>query len=131
MVARSALRKAKMPTKSRKASKAPLKASLKPAPKLGKLPEWNLTDLYPSMDAPEITRDLAQVDSECTAFETTYKGKLAEEVAKPGGGEWLAAAVKRYEAIDDVMGRLSSYAGLVHAGNTVDAKISKFYGDVS
>jgi oligoendopeptidase F len=127
MVARSALRKAKMPTKSRKAADK----AAKTAPRLGKLPEWNLTDLYASIDAPEISRDLEQVDRECTAFEATYKGKLAEEVAKQGGGEWLAAAVKRYEAIDDVMGRLSSYAGLVHAGNTVDPKISKFYGDVS
>ena len=131
MVARSALRKAKMPTKSRKpANKAANKAA-KTAPRLGKLPEWNLTDLYASIDAPEISRDLEQVDKECTAFEATYKGKLAAEVATQGGGEWLAAAVRRYEAIDDVMGRLSSYAGLVHAGNTVDPKISKFYGDVS
>ncbi len=127
MIARSALRKAKMPTKSRKVAKVTLKA----APRLGKLPEWNLTDLYASIDAPEIIRDLEQVDKECTAFEVTYKGKLADEVARPGGGEWLAVAVKRYEAIDDVMGRLSSYAGLVHAGNTVDPKVSKFYGDVS
>jgi oligoendopeptidase F len=127
MVARSALRKAKMPTKSRKVPRV----APKPALKLGKLPEWNLTDLYLSMDAPEIRRDLEQIDRECTAFEATYKGKLTEELAKPGGGEWLAAAVKRYEGIDDVMGRLSSYAGLVHAGDTVDPKISKFYGDVS
>ena len=131
MVARSALRKAKMPTKSRKAAKPAPKASARVAPKLGKLPEWNLADLYPSMDAPEIARDLDHVDRECTAFEATYKGKLAVEVARDGGGEWLATAVKRYEAIDDVMGRLSSYAGLVHAGNTVDPKISKFYGDVA
>ena len=46
-------------------------------------------------------------------------------------GEWLAAVVKRYESIDDLMGRLGSYAGLIHAGDTVDADISKFYGDVS
>ena len=28
------------------------------------------------------------------------------------------------------MGRLGSYAGLVHAGNTVDPARTKFYGDV-
>ena len=28
------------------------------------------------------------------------------------------------------MGRLASYAGLVHAGNTVDPARAKFYGDV-
>jgi oligoendopeptidase F len=71
------------------------------------------------------------LDAECVAFENDYKGKLAERTAGEGGGRWLAGAVKRYEAIDDLAGRLSSYAGLVHAGDSVDAVISKFYGDVS
>ena len=97
----------------------------------GKLPEWNLSDLYAGIDAPEIARDLARMDAECVAFETNYKGRLAEQAAKEGGGKWLAEAVRRYEAIDDLAGRLGSYAGLVHAGDSVDPAISKFYGDVS
>ena len=97
----------------------------------GKLPEWNLSDLYAGMDAPEVARDLARMDAECVAFETDYKGRLAEGAAKEGGGKWLAEAVRRYEAIDDLAGRLGSYAGLVHAGDSVDPAISKFYGDVS
>src|SRR6202790_4923826 len=96
-----------------------------------KLPEWNLADLYSGIDAPEVTRDLARMDAECVAFETDYKGKLAEQTAGEGGGKWLAEAVRRYEAIDDLAGRLGSYAGLVHAGDSVDPAISKFYGDVS
>jgi oligoendopeptidase F len=32
--------------------------------------------------------------------------------------------------IDDLLGRLMSYAGLVYAGNTTDPKRAKFYGDV-
>src|SRR4051812_6887502 len=99
--------------------------------KPGKLPEWNLADLYSGIDAPEIVRDLDRMDAECIAFEQDYKGRLAQETAKDGGGVWLAAAVKRYEMIDDLAGRLGSYAGLVHAGDSVDAVISKFYGDVS
>ena len=39
--------------------------------------------------------------------------------------------MRRYEAIDDLAGRLGSYAGLIHAGDSVDPAISKFYGDVS
>src|SRR5438270_4494048 len=101
------------------------------ATRSGKLPEWNLADLYSGIDAPEIVRDLDRMDAECIAFEQDYKGRLAEETAKNGGGAWLAAAVKRYEAIDDLAGRLGSYAGLVHAGDSVDPAISKFYGDVS
>jgi oligoendopeptidase F len=99
--------------------------------KTGKLPEWNLADLYSGIDAPEVARDLEKMDAECVAFETDYKGKLAERTAGEGGGKWLAGAVGRYEAIDDLAGRLGSYAGLVHAGDSVDPAISKFYGDVS
>jgi oligoendopeptidase F len=120
----SALRKSTAPrkTNSRKAASSS---------RGGKLPEWNLSDLYSAIDAPEVTRDLDRLDAECVAFENDYKGKLAERTAGEGGGRWLAGAVKRYEAIDDLAGRLSSYAGLVHAGDSVDAVISKFYGDVS
>ncbi|MEH2550069.1 oligoendopeptidase F [Bradyrhizobium sp. AZCC 2262] len=97
----------------------------------GKLPEWNLADLYSGIDASEIARDLQKMNADCTAFETDYKGKLGENVARDDGGSWLAEAVRRYEAIDDLAGRLGSYAGLVHAGDSVDPAISKFYGDVS
>src|SRR6202142_16906 len=99
--------------------------------KTGKLPEWNLADLYSGIEAPEVVRDLARMDAECVAFETDYKGRLAERTAAEGGGKWLTEAVRRYEAIDDLAGRLGSYAGLVHAGDSVDPAISKFYGDVS
>src|ERR1700692_1977351 len=96
-----------------------------------KLPEWNLSDLYSGIGAPEVTADLQRMDADCVAFETDYKGKLAERTAGADGGKWLAEAVRRYEAIDDLAGRLGSYAGLVHAGDSVDPAISKFYGDVS
>src|SRR3979409_1982206 len=99
--------------------------------KNGKLPEWNLSDLYSGIDAPEVARDLEQMDTECVAFETDYKGKLAEDTAGEGGGKWLAEAVRRYEAIDDLAGRLGSYAGLVHPGASVDPAICNFSGDAS
>ncbi len=124
----SALRKP--PAKSKSAPKAKTSAK-KAAPKAGKLPEWNLADLYPAIDAPEVTRDLDKLDADCVAFETAYKGKIAAQAATANGGEWLAEAIRSYEAIDDLAGRLASFAGLAHAGNTVDAAISKFYGDVS
>src|ERR1700727_1252492 len=120
----SALRKSTAPrkTNSRKASSSS---------RGDKLPEWNLSDLYSGIGAPEVTLDLDRLDAECVAFENDYKGKLAERTATGGGGPWLAGAVKRFEAIDDLAGRLGSYAGLVHAGDSVDPVISKFYGDVS
>jgi len=97
---------------------------------LGELPEWNLADLYSAMDAPEVRRDLERADAYCIAFEEEFKGKLAAMASAPDAGGRLADAVKRYEMIDDLIGRLVSYAGLVYAGNTVDPQRSKFYGDV-
>jgi oligoendopeptidase F len=97
-------------------------------PSVGKLPEWNLGDLYSGLDDPAIKRDLDRIDAECAEFETAYKGKLSSLAA--AGGAALAEAVRRYEAIDDLMGRVGSYAGLVHAGNTLDPARTKFFGDM-
>jgi oligoendopeptidase F len=93
------------------------------------LPEWNLDDLYSGIADPAIKRDLDRADVECAAFEDAYRGKLAGFAAAADGGT-LGAAVRRYEAIDDLMGRLSSFAGLIHAGDTLDPARTKFYGDV-
>jgi oligoendopeptidase F len=97
---------------------------------LGSLPQWNLADLYSGLDDPAVKRDLDKTDADCVAFEESYKGKLADLAGAPQGGAALAEAVRSYEAIDDLMGRLGSYAGLIHAGNTVDPARTKFYGDV-
>jgi oligoendopeptidase F len=109
--------------------------SKKPAasPRRGKppaLPEWNLADLYAGIDAPEIKRDLDRVDADSVAFEEAYKGKLADLARAPAAGAALAAAVKRYEALDDLIGRLTSYASLVRASDLTDPARAKFSGDV-
>jgi oligoendopeptidase F len=97
---------------------------------LGALPEWNLADLYLGLEDPQVKRDLDRADAESVAFEQAYKGKLAALAGEPQAGSALADAVKRYEALDDLLGRLISYAGLVHSGNTVDPDRAKFYADV-
>ena len=88
------------------------------------------TTSIPASTARRSTRDLAAADADCVAFEHDFKGKLAEMAAGEDAGARLAEAVKRYEALDDLLGRLSSYAALAYAGNTTDPKIAKFYGDV-
>jgi oligoendopeptidase F len=128
-----------MPTaaKRKPAAKSTKTAARKPAKSrptdgkaLGALPEWNLADLYPSYDAPEVKRDLDRADAECIAFEEDYKGKLATIAAAPDAGAKLAEALKRYEALDDLLGRLISFASLFYAGNTADPVRGKFYGDM-
>ncbi|MPZ36988.1 MAG: M3 family oligoendopeptidase [Rhizobiales bacterium] len=97
---------------------------------LGKLPEWDLTALYAGIDDPAVKRDLDRAERYSIAFEEDFKGKLAAFVDNPEAGKKLSEAVKRYEQLDDLLGRLASYAGLVHAQNTVDPVRGKFYGDV-
>jgi oligoendopeptidase F len=99
------------------------------APDLGPLPEWNLADLYPSMQSELYSADLARAEAECKAFAAEYRGKLEEIAQAEDAGTVLAVAVRRYEAIEDRLGRIMSYAGLVYAGNTSDPIRAKFYGD--
>src|SRR5665213_4451253 len=104
------------------------KPAPQPAPKLGTLPEWDLKDLYPELESPELKRDLDLADAECVSFEQDFKGRLQAMAGE--GGPKLAEAVKRYEALEDRLGRLISYASLVYAGNTTDPTRAKFYGDM-
>src|SRR5258705_1478486 len=135
MTTRSAISRtneiSRKPASSRQAATGKVNRKSSGKPRSAKLPEWNLADLYSGIEPPEITRDNTSFAAECVAFETDYKSKLAQQTAQEGGGKWLAAAIMRYEAIEDLAGRLGSYAGLVHAGDSVDPAISKFYGDVS
>src|ERR1700722_7828445 len=112
------------------ATKRPVTGTSTTNKALGALPEWNLSDLYSGLDDPAVKRDLDRADADCAAFEVAYKGKLADMAASPEGGAALAARVRSYESIDDLTGRLGSYAGLLHAGDTLDPARTKFYGDV-
>ena len=96
---------------------------------LGSLPEWNLGDLYPGMDAPELKADIDRAAQEAVAFEARWKGKLAAEAAKGGDGQ-LGIALRHYEELEELIGRIASYAGLVYAGDTSDPQRAKLYGDV-
>ncbi|MFI5412138.1 M3 family oligoendopeptidase [Kaistia sp. UC242_56] len=93
---------------------------------LGALPEWNLADLYPGMDSPALAADLARAQTDSVAFETAYKGKL-EALARDGG---LVEAIVACETLEELLGRIISYAGLVYSGDTTDPVGAKFYGDV-
>jgi len=89
-----------------------------------------LSDLYSGLDSPEITSDLARSDARCLAFEEQHKGKLAAIASGSDGGNALAAALRELESIDDLIGRIASFAQLVYTGNTTDPARAKFFGDV-
>lgn len=95
---------------------------------LGTLPEWDLTDLYPSVDDPAVAADLKESLDRAKTFEVSYKGRLADFAENNVAA--LVTAIRAYEDLEDLMGRLISFAGLVYAGSTTDPASQKFYGDV-
>jgi len=94
----------------------------------GALPEWNLADLYPAMDSDELKSDLEKARDKAETFQSRWRGRLAE--AARGEGEGLAAAVVEFETLEELLGRIISYAGLVYSGDTSDPARAKFYGDI-
>ena len=85
------------------------------------LPTWNLADLYPAPDSPRLAADLDRVEAEARAFAAAHAGTLAAL-----SGEALARAIGDYERIEEVMGRVLSYAQLMFAGDSTDAAIGRF-----
>jgi oligoendopeptidase F len=90
--------------------------------KLGELPEWNLADLYPGRDSPELRGDLDRSERDAAAFRDRYEGKLATL-----SGAALAGAVATYERLQETLGRIMSYAYLVYVGDMSDAEVGKFF----
>jgi oligoendopeptidase F len=96
---------------------------------LGDLPEWNLADLYAGMDSPELTSDIADAGRKAAGFEARWKGRIGAEAAKGAAGG-LGAALREYEALEELVGKIVSFGSLVYAGNTSDPKRAKLYGDI-
>ncbi len=95
------------------------------ADNLGDLPEWDLTDLYCSEDAPELAADLEWLEGECASFAADYEGKLADLDA-----DGLLHCVLRNEKINAIAGRIMSFAGLRYYQLTTDAERAKFLSDM-
>ncbi len=96
---------------------------------LGALPEWNLADLYPGLESAEFARDMGRAATECAQFSARWRGKLDEIAGGADASAKLCEAVRAYEDLEDLLGRIMSYAGLVYSGDTTDPTRAKFYGD--
>jgi oligoendopeptidase F len=117
------------PIISRGAAHAAPDAAARTAKALGPLPEWDLSHLYPAMDAPGFAADLERAAGDAQRFAALYRGKLAAIAERADASAVLAQAVASYEQLDDLIGRIMSYAGLVYSGDTTDPQRAKFYGD--
>ncbi len=95
-------------------------ASLSPS-QPASLPAWDLSDLYPAIDSPQVTTDLDATEATAAAFNERYAGKLA---GLPGVA--LAGALAEYERIEEALGRVMSFAQLEFAGNSTSGEIGQF-----
>ena len=91
-----------------------------------RLPQWDLSDLYDGIDSPVLQRDLEDAKVQAAGFRQRYAGRMATESASG-----IAEALKRYEAIEEVLGRIMSYAQLLFSGDSSDAPTARFYQSMS
>jgi oligoendopeptidase F len=97
-----------------------------PVATTGTLPSWDLTDLYPAPDSPELAADLDRAETEARAFQAARAGTLA----RLSGAE-LAAVLREFEAIEETLGRLVSYAQLQFSADNLDPAIGRFYQSIT
>ena len=97
-----------------------------PAHDLGDLPNWDLTDLYSGINDPKLEADLSECGVRSAAFEKTWKSNLIGIDAKS-----LKQAIVEYEAIDEILSRIMSFAGLLHAGDLSDPARGQFMQNMS
>jgi oligoendopeptidase F len=100
------------------------------SPSLGELPVWNLADLYSSPEGADFLGDLDRARRDAEAFETKWKGKLGNGGSSAGAGG-LGQAIAEFEALEDLIGRIGSYAGLTYYGDMTDPAKGKFFSDTS
>ena len=81
------------------------------------------------MESAAFAADLERAEQEAKRFAEAYRGKIADLAAEPRAGETLAVAVKAYESLQDLTGRIMAYASLLYASDTSNPAIAKFYGD--
>ena len=91
----------------------------------GALPGWDLSDLYPGPGSDEVRRDLERAAAAAEALHEEFAGRVGDL-----DGEILADLIARYEAIKEVLERLTSYAYLVYCTAMDDAETAQFFQTV-
>ncbi len=90
-----------------------------------KMPAWDLSDLYKSVDDTQIAKDLETYRKSAAKFAKTYKGRLGDLSAK----EFLQA-VKDIEKRSLMAGRLGGFAYLNMVTQMKNGKAVAFYQNI-
>ena len=88
---------------------------------------WDLSDLYKSIDDLNIKKDKALIARQTKAFIRAYKGKIA---SKKATGKLIHNALKEYEQILERLHWLTRFANFLHSKDTKSANIGKFYQEM-
>lgn len=93
------------------------------------LPAWDLTDFYKSIQDPKIDQDIKDITARCKDFATHYQGKFLPNQfsASQAEANLLAKAIREYEAIEESMGKLISYAFLTYVTHLNSPEPQQFY----
>ncbi|KJS44761.1 MAG: oligoendopeptidase F [Rhodospirillaceae bacterium BRH_c57] len=86
------------------------------------MPVWDLSDLYPAPESPELKADLASVEAAARDFGTRLRGKVSSL-----DGAAFGAAIAEYEKLCEVLYRILSYGQLLHSANVSDPEVGRFY----
>lgn len=85
-------------------------------------PNWDLTDLYADISAPEVDADLTWAAENAAHFRETHSEKVSNLP-----GDSLAAAIAMYESILERAYKVMSFAQLLQAADTTNADIAQFH----
>ncbi len=89
------------------------------------LPTWDLSDLYSSPECPKLKNDLQNAKELINTFSQQWQGKLNNL-----SGKELACTIQAYEQINEILGKISSYAQLIFATDSTQPKNTQFYQDI-
>ncbi|MBM5781878.1 MAG: M3 family oligoendopeptidase [Pelagibacterales bacterium] len=89
-------------------------------------PTWNLSDFYSSIKDKKIDSDLNKISVEASNFAKKFTKKITKLNAKQ-----LTEAIKEYEKICELIGKVSSYSYLIYASDLSNSDNLSFYQNIS
>lgn len=87
------------------------------------LPKWNLSDLYKSIEDPQIAIDKTTLEKDIGDFAQNYQNKISQNVT----AETLLKSIQDYESLSNRIQKLMVYARLYSFLNLDDQKIQSFF----
>jgi oligoendopeptidase F len=89
------------------------------------LPKWDLRDFYVDHNDPALQSDKSVLLEGAKHFAKKYRSKIVGVNAKD-----LYSAICEYEDLQELSGKISSYADLLFSTQTTNSNIAKIYQDI-